>query len=61
MSAECCWSGCEHSDAVSGASQQWCQQSRVTASGADFYKRGIQTLDHHWQKPIANGGAYVVK
>jgi len=37
--------------------QQW--QQRITCTGADFYKCGVQTLVHHWQKCIASGGNYV--
>ena len=33
----------------------------VTSDRADFYQRGIQALVHHWQKCIANHGAYVEK
>ena len=43
----------------------WCISAVVTAKvvtshGADFYKRGIQAVVHHWQK-MHNGGTYIVK
>jgi len=43
-------SGCEHSEAVGGAFQQWQQQQWVTSAGADFDKSGMQVLVHCWQK-----------
>ena len=43
-------SGCEHSEAVGGALQQW-----VTSAGADVYKHSMPTLVHQWQKLIVNG------
>ena len=42
---ECLWrtnSGCEHSEVVGSAFQQW--QQWVTSAGADFYERSIQLL-----------------
>ena len=35
-------SGCEHSEAVGGAFQQW--QQWVTSAGAEFCERGMQPL-----------------
>ena len=54
-------SGCEHSEAVGGAFQQWQQQQWITSTGADFYKHGMQTPIQCWQKCRANGGGYVAK
>jgi len=47
MRAECLWrpnSGCENSEAVGGALQQWQQQQWLTSTGADIYECGIQAL-----------------
>ena len=62
MLAGCLWrpnSGCEYSEAVGAAFQQWWQW--VTSTGADVYKHGMQTLVHRWQKCVANCGEYVEK
>ena len=64
MLAECFWrpsGGCECSEAVGGAFQQWCQRQWVSSTGVDFYKRGTQALNHCWQKYRANGSDYVEK
>jgi len=37
-------SGCDYSEAVDGASQQWQQQQYITSTGADFYKSDMQVL-----------------
>ena len=59
MCAECLRtanSGCEHSEAVGGASQQWWQQKwRITCAGAYLYKRSMRALVHSWQKCRACG------
>ena len=60
--AEGLWSpnsGCEHSEAVGGAFQQWWQWQWVTSAGADFYKHGMQALVHCCAC-IARGGDCVV-
>jgi len=47
----CLWrpnGGCEHSEVVGGAFQQWEQQQWVTSAGADFEECGIQALVHCW-------------
>ena len=62
MLSKCFWrwnSGCEHSEAVSGAFQLW--QQRVTSTGTDCYKLSMQLLVHHWWKCTASCGGYVVK
>ena len=62
MRAEHLWisnSGCEHSEVMGGAFQQWWQW--ITSAGADFYKRGTQPLVYRWQKCIANGDDCVEK
>ena len=54
MLAECLWitkRGCEHSEVVGGAFQQW-----VISAGTEFYELGVQVLVHHCQKCIATGG-----
>ena len=59
MFAECLWrpnDGSEHSEAASGAFQQWWQRQLVTSSGANVYKCGMQALVHHWRKRSGNGG-----
>ena len=64
MLAEHLWrpnSGCEHSEVVGGAFQQWWQQQWVTSTGAGFDEHGMQALVHCWWKCIANGGDYVEK
>jgi len=43
-------------DAIVQAVKQW-----ATSAGADFYKRGMHALVHHWRKCIATGGDYVEK
>jgi len=43
-------------DAIVRAVKQW-----ATSTGADFYKRSMQALVHHWRKCIANVGYYVKK
>ena len=56
MLAECLWrpnSGCKHSEAVSGAFQQWWQRLRGTFAGAEFDEHGMQTPVHLWWKCIA--------
>ena len=52
-------SGCEHSETVGGAFQQW--QQWVTSTGADCYEPSMQALVHHWWKCIANGAECVEK
>ena len=62
--AECFWrpnSGCEHSEAVGGAFQQWWKRQWVTCAGVDVYELGMQILVHSWQKCIAGGGDYTEK
>jgi len=41
---------------IIAAVKQW-----VTFTGADFYKRDVQTLVHCWQKCTTDGGDYVEK
>ena len=62
--AECLWrpnSGCEHSEAVGGAFQQWQQWHWITSTDTHFYEQGMQVLVHCWWKCIANGSDYVEK
>ena len=54
-------SGCEYSETVGGAFQQWWQWQQVMSAGADFYGHGIKDLVHSWWKCTANGGYYVKK
>ena len=54
-------SGCEHSEAIGGAFQQWWLWLWVPSTGTDFYKCAIQALVHHWWKCTATGGDYVEK
>ena len=54
-------SGCEHSEAVGGAFQQWWQWEWVTSTGADLYSHGMQALVHCWQKRITHSGGNVEK
>ena len=56
---ECIWrlnSGCEHSEAVSDAFQQWRQQQWLTSAGAGFYECSMQALVHRWWKCTVNSG-----
>jgi len=46
-------SGCEHSEVVGDAFQQWWQW---VTSGAEFYKCVMQALVYHWQKCRADDG-----
>ena len=64
MLAEHLWrtnSGCEHSEPVGGAFQQWQQWQWVTSSGAGFYKHSMQALVHAQWKCIVNGGDHIEK
>ena len=62
--AEYLWrsnSGWLHNEAMCGVFQQWLKQQWVTLIGVDFYDHSMQTLVHHWQKFIGNGGDSVEK
>ena len=62
MLAECLRrlsSGCEHSEAVGDAFQQW--QQWVTIAGADFPERSMKAFVHRWQRCPADGGDCVEK
>ena len=52
-------SGCENTEGVGGAFQQW--QQWITSTGSDFYQCSMQALVHHWWKCTANGDSYVEK
>jgi len=53
--------GCEHSEAVGGALQQWWQCQWVISTDADFYEHGIQALVHPGLKCIDKVGDYTEK
>ena len=62
--AECWWrpsSGCEHSEAVGDAFQQWWQCQWGTSTGKSICERGMQAVVQRWQKCIASGNDYVEK
>ena len=52
--------GCEHSEAVGDAFQQWRLQQWVT-TGSNFYQLGMEALVLCWWKCIANDGDYIEK
>jgi len=54
-------SGCEHSEVLSGAFQQWRQWHWVTSTGADCYKHSMQALLHYWWQWVANSSDCVGK
>ena len=54
-------SGCEQSETVRGAFQQWWQKQLGTLSGTAFYKHVMQALVHHLWKRIASSGDCVEK
>ena len=54
-------SGCDHSEALGDAFQQWQQQQLVTATGTDVYEHSMQALLHCCWKHLANSGDYVEK
>jgi len=45
---------------ISAAVMATWKRSRILDDHVDFYKHSMQTLVHHWQKCIANGGDYVL-
>ena len=56
--AKCLWRpncGCERSEAVGGAFQQWWQQDWDTSTGAGCYECGMQALVHCWWRCTADG------
>ena len=62
--AERLWSpssGCELSEVVHGAFQQWGQWHWDTSAGADCYERSTQVLVHCWRKCTASGDDYTEK
>ena len=53
MLVKCFWSPnsrYEHSEAASGAFQQWQQQQWITFTSADYYMQSLQALVYCWQK-----------